>query len=76
MNLNRIPFLHMNNWIYWGFTMYLLGCFFQKLGKADTMVCRINILSIYISDLFRISCDTSRLPLNIYTQAHLSWDFS
>ena len=33
MNLNRIPFLHMNNWIYWGFTMYLFGYFFRNWEK-------------------------------------------
>ena len=33
MNLNRIPFLHMSNWIYWGFTMYLFGYFFRNWEK-------------------------------------------
>ena len=35
------------------------------------MVCRINILSLYFSDLFKISCNTSWLPLNIYIHKHI-----
>ena len=33
MNLNRTPFLHMSNWIYWGFTMYLFRYFFRNWEK-------------------------------------------
>lgn len=77
MNLNRIPFLHMNNWIYWGFTMYLFGYFFRNWEKP------IPWYAVLISFLYILAiCLKSPVThpdyrsIYIYTQAHLSWDFS
>ena len=78
MNLNRAPFLHMSNWIYWGFTMYLFRYFFRNWEKPipwyAVLISFLYILAICLKSPVTHP-DYRSIYIYIYTQAHLSWGF-